>query len=62
MTGSKRIQEGLYEYKGWTIELHPELKIWFMYPEGEIEATDAANTKRDAMALIDQWNRGGYLV
>jgi hypothetical protein len=26
-----------------------------MYPEGESGATDAANTKRDAMAMIDEW-------
>ena len=55
MTGSKKIWEGLYEYKGWSIEFHPDYKIWLMYPEGESGATDAANTKRDAMAMIDEW-------
>lgn len=55
MTGSKKIWEGLYEYKGWSIEYHPDYRIWLMYPEGESGATDAANTKRDAMAMIDEW-------
>lgn len=55
MTGSKKIWEGLYEYKGWSIEFHPDYRIWLMYPEGESGATDAANTKRDAMAMIDEW-------
>jgi hypothetical protein len=26
-----------------------------MFPQGESGATDAANSKRDAMAMIDQW-------
>lgn len=55
MKSAKRIWEGLYEYKGWTIEFHPDYKLWLMYPEGESGATDAANTKRDAMAMIDEW-------
>lgn len=57
MKGSKRISEGLYEYKGWTVEFHPDHKIWLMYPDrgSQSGATDAANTKREALAMIDNW-------
>lgn len=54
MANAKKIQSGLYEYKGWTIEAIEG--IWHMTPAGsDFGVTDAANTKRDAMAMIDQW-------
>lgn len=55
MTRAKKIDSGLYEYKGWTIEHHTDYKLWLMYPKRLSGATDAANTKRDAMAMIDRW-------
>ena len=58
MINAKKISEGLYEYKGWVIEHHWEYKCWLMYNEPSSGATDAANTKRDTMAMIDHWEKG----
>ena len=53
MTSATKIRTSCYTYKGWTIELVEG--IWLMFPQGESGATDAANSKRDAMVMIDKW-------
>ena len=53
MTSATKIRTSCYTYKGWTIELVEG--IWLMFPQGESGATDAANSKRDAMGMIDKW-------
>ena len=55
MTSATKIKTSCYTYKGWTIELVEG--TWLMFPQGESGATDAANSKRDAMAMIDQWEQ-----
>ena len=50
-----KLYAGKYLYKNWTIEKFPEEGIWLMFPPNEQGATDAANTLRDATAMIDQW-------
>ena len=54
---AKKIWAGKYEYFGWKIEFIPEDKIWLMFPKGESGATDAANTKGEAIAMIDKWEK-----
>jgi hypothetical protein len=50
-----KISAGKYLYANWTIEFMPEEKIWLMFPPNTQGATDAAQTLRDAKALIDQF-------
>ena len=53
MTSATKIRTSCYTYKGWTIELVEG--NWLMFPQGESDPTDAANSKRDAMAMVDNW-------
>jgi hypothetical protein len=53
MTSATKIRTSCYTYKGWTIELVEG--TWLMFPQGESDPTDAANSKRDAMAMVDNW-------
>ena len=52
---------GKYGYANWIIEYFPEEKIWLMFPPGQSGATDAAQTLRDAKAMIDRWEFVGWV-
>lgn len=60
-----KIWAGKYLYGLWVIEYMPDEKIWLMFPPSDNNvidfdctqgATDAAQTLRDAKAMIDNWN------
>ena len=55
MDNAVKFGPGKYGYAQWIIEFMPEEKIWLMFPPGESGATDAANTLKDAKALIDNY-------
>jgi hypothetical protein len=55
MSKAVKFGPGKYGYAQWIIEFFPEEKIWLMFPPGESGATDAAQTLRDAKAMIDQF-------
>lgn len=50
-----KVYAGKYIYANWTIEFMPEENHWLMFPPNEQGATDAAQTLRDAKAMIDYW-------
>ena len=50
-----KLSAGKYIYANWTIEFMPEENHWLMFPPNEQGATDAAQTLRDAKAMIDHW-------
>jgi hypothetical protein len=50
-----KVYAGKYIYANWTIEFMPEENHWLMFPPNEQGATDAAQTLRDAKAMIDHW-------
>lgn len=55
---AKRIWAGKYEYRGYEIEdmtAHSEYTLWNIRHLSEDSAHDAANTLKDAKALIDGW-------
>lgn len=52
---------GKYGYKTWIIEKFDDEGIWLMFPPGQGGATDAANTLKDAKAMIDQWEFRGWI-
>ena len=52
---AKRISSGHYKYKGWEIEKIEDAKHWNMRPIGTAFWTDAAQTKSEAMKMIDRW-------
>ena len=54
-----KFKAGKYGYKSWIIEKVEG--IWLMFPPGDIGATDAANSKADAMKMIDQWEFRGWI-
>ena len=49
----KKIQAGLYEYKGHTVELVEG--TWLITNKYESSPHDAANTKQQAAEMIDRW-------
>jgi len=50
----KKIRAGLYEYKGYTVELVEG--TWLITHHTESNPHDAANTKRQAADMIDCWS------
>ena len=50
-----KVWAGKYLYFDRVIEFVPDEKIWLMFPPNEQGATDAAQTLRDAKALIESW-------
>lgn len=50
-----KFRAGKYGYKGWIIEKVEG--IWLMFPPGDLGATDAANSKSDAIHNIIEEQR-----
>ena len=61
MAKAQKLGPGKYGYAQWIVEYFEEEKIWLMFPPGQSGATDAAQTLRDAKAMIDRWEFAGWV-
>ena len=63
--GAKKIGTGWYEYKGYRMMYIPREETnygrghWLIGGADSIECHDATQTKREAMILIDQYEKQG---